>query len=276
MDQELLGWGGEWLVWGFVAILLFLGIPYVLAPLIVGMTLRFRLPAEVVRVDPRQTPLPEDVRMYFDQAYHALVAQGFELLDVMYLPTVVPNVKSLLAVYVHRRAGDAAMSVFMMVEGPTTTMRKRHVEFVRRYEDGTLIQTNNSDELGAFPRKPREFTTQFPGLEDLQRLYALHRFMAQKQGGQGPPVLRIDREFGGNACEYVARVALDETLRDQIQTGYLTGDQVLRPTMRGALIMSWQELWPAKALRQARRRRAADAVLREFTAAQGGVAVGRG
>lgn len=271
MIGDLISFDSSWLVIGALVVFVFFAFPYVAAPFIVGMTLRFRLPAQVIRVDPQQTPLPEDVRLYFDQAYHVLTANGFVLLDVMFLPTIVPNVRSLLAVYVNRRTCDAAMSVFMLAEGPMSTVRKRHVEFIRRFSDGTLVQTNNSDELGAFPPKPREHTTQFAQLADVGRLYAIHCFLARKLGGMSTPVLRIDAEYQGNALEYVARVAIDESLTAQIKTGYLMGSpQELRPTLRGAVIMAWQELWPAKAIRRARRRRAAEAASREFDASAAG------
>jgi hypothetical protein len=255
-------------VWGLlVAIpLAILAFPFVVGPFIVRFTLGFRLPVELISVNPRETPLPEDTRQYFDHAYHALVAQGFELLDVMFLPSFVPNVRTLIAVYVNRRTLDSAISSFIIVEGAMSA-RKRYVEFVRRYTDGTVVQTNNSDELGAFPAKPNEHTTQFTGLEDLARLYSLHQFVARKRGGTQTPYLRIDNEFQGRATDFVARAVIEESLLAQLETKYLEeAPKGMRPTWKGAILMAWRELWPVKPLRRLIRRRAADKVLREFAA----------
>lgn len=269
MDAAFLEWMPNLSVFAFLAlgILALLAFPYAVGPFLVRSTLRFRLPIEVVVVNPRETPMPEDTRQYFDYAYHSLVANGFELLEVMYLPSFVPNVRSLIAVYVNRRTQDSAMSSFMIAEGAMAGVRKRYVEFVRRYPDDTLVQTNNSDELGAFPAKPREFTTQFHGLEDVSRLFALHQFLASKHGGARSAYLRIDTEFQGRAADYVARAVLQEGLEEQKKTGYLGGTATeLRPTWKGAILMAWKELWPIKSLRRASRQRAANATLREFAA----------
>jgi hypothetical protein len=233
----------------------------------VFFTLRFRVPAKVIPIDPRTQPLPDEVRRYFHDAYMALTGDGFELAGTMFLPDVVPNVRTLLALYVNRTTSDMAMSTFLLAEGGIESLKAKYVEFVTRFSDGAVVQTNNTREIGSFKPLPQEYTTQFWDIEDTSRLYQLHRFLAQKHGGARSPVCRVDSEFGGNAVQYVQRAVLNESFAEQVSTGYLArAPEGFRATIPGALIMAWQELWPLKALRRQHRKRQAQQVLDEFEA----------
>ncbi|NLY02716.1 MAG: hypothetical protein GXY83_42225 [Rhodopirellula sp.] len=236
--------------------------PHLLAPFLIGCTLRFRTPAEVVPIDPRREPLPDSVRQYFDQAYHALTDAGFELVGVMALPSLLPNVQSLLALYANRAACDMAMSTFIVAEGGR--MQARYVEFVTRFSDGVVVQTNNSNQLGSFKPLPGQHTLQFWDVQDFAYLYQLHRLAVDRFRRSGQPVFRLDSEFGGDAAEFVSRVALEESFEEQIGTGYLVRTaNGYRPSVKGAWLMSWQELWPWKAVRRWQTGRRARQFLRE-------------
>ena len=253
--------------WLEVAALVVLGIllvPHVLGPFLVLFTLKFRLPVEVIPVDPRTEPLPQSVREYFDRAYRVLTADGFELVGVMVLPSVIPNVRSLFALYANRATREMAMSTLIVGTGQGQQIQTRYIEFVTRFTDGVVVQTNNSRELGAFKPLPDEYTMQFWDVEDTHALYELHRLAVDKFRRAGQPVLRLDSEFGGDAVRFVARAVLEETFEDQVGTGYLVRtEDGFRASPKGALIMAWQELWPCKALRRASRRSRARAFLRE-------------
>jgi len=223
------------------------------------------MPAKVVAVDPKTHPLPDDVRQYFHQAYLALTRDGFELVETMFLPLVVPNVETLLALYVNRSTCDMAMSTFLLANTGVQRMKANYVEFVTTSSDDVVVQTNNSRELGAFKPLPNEHTTQFWDIDDINRLYRLHGFLAEKHGRMGQPECRMDTQFGGNAVQYVARGVLEKSFADQVGTGYLTRTaEGFAPTIKGAVIMAWQELWPLKPLRRMRRKRQTLEVLGEF------------
>jgi hypothetical protein len=159
-----------------------------------------------------------------------------------------------------------AMSAIIVGQsGLSPELRTSYVEFIRRFDDGVVVQTNNSSELSAFKRLPNEFTTKFQQVQDIRRLYRLHELLAHRFRQQGRPVLRLDVDFGGSAIQYVAQAVLEETFRNQVGTGYLaeTSDG-FRPTIKGGLIMTWQELWPAKGIRRSRERRRAASLLAEL------------
>lgn len=241
-------------------------IPYVLGPILIFLTLRFRMPPTVVAVDPRVHPLPAEARQYLAEAYRGLTAEGFELVGTILLPDLVPNVKTLFAMYTNRATCDAAMSAIIVAQrGVGGELKTSYVEFIRRYDDGVVVQTNNSSELSAFKRLPGEFTTKFWQERDIHRLYGLHQLLADRFRQRGQPVNRLDAEYAGDAVRYVANAVLEETFRDQVRTGYLAEESTgFRPSFKGAWIMAWQELWPVKAFRRCREQRRAEQLLAEL------------
>jgi hypothetical protein len=241
-------------------------VPYVLGPIVVFSTLRFRIPPTIVVVDPREYPLPESARAYFAEAFQSLTANGFELIGTMGLPDLTPNAQTLFALYANRTTEDMAMSAVIVGQsGVGPELRTNYVEFVRRFDDGVVVQTNNSHELSAFKRLPDEYTTKFWEIRDIARLYQLHRLLADRFRQRGRPVLQLFTNFGGNAIQYLSQAVLEETFRSQVTTGYLaeTGGG-FRPTVKGSLLMTWQELWPAKGIRRAREKQRAESLLAEL------------
>jgi hypothetical protein len=256
----------EWLYTLAGIALCILLIPYVLGPILIFCTLRFRMPPTVIAVDPRVHPLPAEARNYLAEAYRGLTAEGFELVGTMLLPDLVPNVKTLFAMYTNRTNSDMAMSAIIVAQGGAGgELKTSYVEFVRRFDDGVVVQTNNSTELSAFKRMPGEFTTKFWQIRDIRQLYGLHQQLSERFRQRGQPVNRLDAEYGGNALQYVAKAMLEETFRDQVGTGYLAENPGgFRPSLKGALVMAWQELWPVKGIRRWRERRRAERMLAEL------------
>lgn len=249
-----------------VALLGLVALPYVLGPIAIYATMRYRIPPEVVVIDPAHEPLPEEVRAYFHETYQALDGLGFQLVAVLGLPSLLANVRSILALYRNDETLDSAMSTFMVATG-NVSLRNQYVEFYRRYSDGVAVTTNNTPQLGSFPQLPDQYNYQFWGTTDLGRLYRLHLFLVEKHRRGGHPVSRLDAEYQGDAARFIADGVLARTFAEQVPTGYVTPySGGYRPTVKGALIMTWQELWPAKAIRRARKRREAQEVLREFEA----------
>ena len=241
-------------------------IPYVLGPFLVFFRFRFRMPPTVVSVDPRVHPLPADARNFLAEAFRGLTAEGFELVGTIILPGLVPNVTTLFAMYTNRAACDLALSAIIVAQRDLgRELKKSHVEFVRRYDDGVVVLTNNSSVLSAFKRLPGEFTIKFWQVRDIHQLYVLHQRLTDRYRQRGQPVNRLDAEFGGDAVRYVAQAVLEETFRNQVDTGYLAEDSSgFRPSFKGAWIMAWQELWPIKSIRRWRERRRAEQLLAEF------------
>jgi len=256
----------EWLIILIGIALCVMLIPYVLGPILIYFTLRFRMPPTVISVDPRAHPLPAEARSYFSKAYEDLTAEGFEFLETILLPDLMPNVQTLFAMYVNRANADMAMSAIIVAQsGVDGELKTCYVEFVRRYDDGVVVQTNNSSELNAFKTMPDEFTTKFWEEQDIRRLYALHQRLADRFRQRGQPINRFDTEYRGDTARFVAHAVIEETFRDQIGTGYLTETPSgFRATPKGAWLMTWKELWPIKRIRRWREKRSAEHLLSEL------------
>ena len=255
--------------WLGIAVGILLGVlvlPYLLGPLLIFATMRYRVPAQVIAIDPTQEPLPEDVRAYFHETYQSLSELGFELVAVLGLPSLISNVRTILALYRNDETLDLAMATFMVATG-NVSLRNQYVEFHRRYSDGVSIQTNNTAQLGSFPPLPGQHTYYCWEIQDLGRLFALHRFLAAKHRRSGHAISRLDTDYDGDPVQFVAEGVLAESFAEQVPTGYITAySGGYRPTFKGAVIMTWQELWPIKMFRRARHRGRMQQALREFEA----------
>ena len=241
-------------------------IPYVLGPVLVFFVQRFRVPPNVIPIDPSSDPLPAEARQYFSEVFTGLTKEGFELVGTMGLLDLVPNVQCILALYLNRKTGDLAMSTLMVATAAgIPTLKTKYVEFHTRFDDGTTVQTNNSKELGAFKQLPKEHTTKFWDIRDIHRLYKIHRLLLSRFAPGRRPILLLERDFGGDALAYVSKEVLEKSFADQVPTGYLRRCPAgYAPTVKGACLMTWQELWPLKAIRKARCQRAAAAVLADL------------
>jgi len=241
-------------------------IPYLLGPILIFLTVRFRIPPKVVHVDPQVHPLSAEARTYLGEAFDALSADGFKFHGAILLPDVLPNVQTLFAMYTNHATADTAMSAIIVAQGGMgEELKTKYVEFVRAYDDKVVVQTNNSSELNAFKTLPEEFTTKFWEVTDIRRLYRLHRNLSDHFRQRGQPVNRLETEHGGDIVRFVAEVVLEETFRDQVGTGYLAEEASgFRPTLKGAWIMAWKELWPIKSIRRYREKSRANRLLSEM------------
>ena len=244
----------SWLTPLFIVLGLTL-IPYVLGPLLIRFTLRQSADPEVDTFDPDDPDLPDVVDRHFRKVTKTLRPLGFEVVEGLALPNQTPRVKALVLMYANRTEKDAAIAAVMYAKAPDgTKLQTAYVEIISRYRDGTLVQTNNSSQLGAFKARPGVTTTQFPTVRDAARLYRLHQALAEQHGGSRKS-LRLDEEFHGDAVAYLTWALVDE-LDGQIDTGYMylsPQERLYRPTWKGAFLMTWGQLWTFKAIRQQRR-----------------------
>ena len=87
--------------------------PYALSPPLVYSLLRFKIPPEVVEVDPQQDQIPTPSASIYE-AYEVLTRNGFELRGTIVLPRFIPDVKSIFALYANRATGEQAMSTLII------------------------------------------------------------------------------------------------------------------------------------------------------------------
>jgi hypothetical protein len=254
----------NWIV-ALVAIGLLL--PYVVGPILIRRSVTQKLDPDLVPFPPDHPSLPADVAQHFREATRQLVEAGFEVLTGFGLPRQTPRVRAVLILFANRVTKEAAMATAMygdLPDGPQ--LQTAYVEIISLFRDGALVQTNNSRVLGAFPKRPGVFTTQFPQVHNIARLVTLHRALVERYGGVGEKRLRLDEEFHGDARAYLA-ACMREELERQVPNGYMflsESEGLFRPTWKGAFLMTWKQLFPFKQLREAYRDRRAKQLVAEI------------
>jgi hypothetical protein len=92
----------------------------------------------------------------------------------------------------------------------------------------------------------------FPQARNAEHLHHVQREMVARP--QSPDKeFRLDEEFGGDAAAYQLAILVGE-LEDAARAGYMElppGGKMYRPTWKGAFLMAWKQMWPAKGLLRA-------------------------
>jgi hypothetical protein len=247
-----------WPWWVAVPALLLLAPPFVIGPLLLHRGLwKARRP----RVEPVPPDgIPGDVAPYLTARAERVRGLGFELVGYAAVLGLTADVSSYLALLVNRAAGDRAMAA-------CTGSRLKHaqyVEFCTELAGGVEVTTNDSPEVGVAAPDPQKRVFAFPGVEDVARLYRLHRRLL-REAGPAPASLP---PAPGDWPEELGRDFERDNARDA-RSGYWyldAGDGKYRPTWKGAVLMAWKLAWPMGALRRALRRRRAAALLRRLEA----------
>jgi hypothetical protein len=245
-----------WALAGLGVIALIAAFVYLGGPLLIYFTHKQAARPNLVAFKPGVTPLPADVDQYFHATSWALAQQGFEVVTGMFLPGQVEGVVAALIFLVNRQEQDAAIAVTLHQQTPGMSTTLFHCEFVTRYRDGRVVQTNNAQPLNAFPIPARCTNSYLPSVCDPVDLYRLHQALC-RQRQAGPKVLLLDERYGGDAVRYVADSIIEE-LEEATSAGVMRLDEaggVYRPTLKGAVRMTYGELWPTKGFRLRRRAR---------------------
>jgi hypothetical protein len=246
-------------------------LPYILGPVLIRFTLTQKAEPQLDPFPPDHPRLPREVARHFRRETAELEPLGWEPIVGLALPNQTPRVKAVLVFFINRQNKDAAIAVCMYADAPEgTSLQTAYVEIVTRYRDGEVVQCNNSDQMSAFPDRPGYTTGRFPMVSSATRLYRLHQALCKRQNNNSGKVNRLDEEFHGDAGEYLS-YAMVEEMEGAAAAGYMYHSQsegLYRPTWPGAFIMTWQELWPFKAIRKARRNARARRMLDDLEAAK--------
>ncbi len=265
----------------FSCLLWYFGFMYLIAPILVRFSQR-------LSAHPRFEPMdwarvPPEAQQYLAENGQALMALGFQPAAYLFGSGLTANVLPLLVVSINRQSGDkATTSVFYAGTGGAMTLKARYVEFTAWYADGSSLDTNDNASLGSFVPDPKHPVYRFPTLTDIPQLFALHRQLTQgledTLRGDWPPAVAppgfTHREIvpgtmkvlprPGEEAEDLVEVMVEGYER-QCRAGRLYYDaaaDAYRPTLRGAYLMCWGQLWPVTALLRAAKRRREGRLLR--------------
>ena len=237
-----------------IALLAYFGLP-----LMIKSTLRIN--ARPVMALATSTLLGDDVREYFDACAAKFEQLKFERVATFTIEQATPNVTSHVTLWMNRAAGQAAVAnVMISRSGDKPNQVKRYVEFLTRVRDGVSVTTNNSSELGAFKRTTHADSLSAQHVPDVAHLYRLHLWRdGQIAGLTAPRALPAP----GSEMPWFADL-FEESIKRQLDTGYLmfAGDGIYLPTVRGAYMMTWGQLFPMNAIRRGTEDKRAEAQIR--------------
>lgn len=249
--------------WIFAVPVGLLLLPYVLGPLLIRLTQKLRRSPTLLTFDADEQPAPAWVQEYLDETEAELWGCGFEALEHIILPDLLPNVQSIFVLMTREESNDAAIAVAMFGTGAQESVRKYHVEFATDFEDGFELCTNNTGEESAFKPLPHKRILQFDFISDPSALWQIHQRAIQEFGTGAAKKPMPDKSQAIDRF----REALVKEFTDQVDVGWLWYDEfhdVFRPTWKGACLMVWKLCWPVSTLRRAARRKNARRLLREW------------
>ena len=233
---------------------------YLLIPWLIYLTQRMNGDPRIVIFDAEENRLPPQVAEYFDDAGESLLGLGFEPFPCVALPDPMPNVRAICQVWVHPERRDATLvSAIFGVAQNAGKMQTYYTEILSRFadEDLSTIQTNNAQIVSAFADLPDEPTFRFPQVKSVGELDRLHMRLVDRHSPGRRKVVTLLDKFDGDLEKYF-RWALVNSYRKQEATGYLAYNEhgnYWRPTIKGAYLMTWSQLWPMSAMALSRIRR---------------------
>jgi hypothetical protein len=264
--------------WALLGVLL--PILYVFgAPLLTLFTFRSEANPTFERVG-ESLSFPDDVERHFEVARAHFARFGFEEVDTLYLPHQMDNVKAILRMFINRPEQDAAMAVAMYgLIGDQWQLQTQYVEMNTEYRDGTVVDTQNGQRIGAFPTPAHKTLTIAPWLTDISELYRAHQAICRFVAHGKTKELKLDTVHQGDivadltagmidefeharAAGYVRYSAARETrsLESNSANPYQSPESAPAiaqyvATFKGAYLMTWNELWPFKAWNRWRHQR---------------------
>lgn len=242
--------------WIWIPILL-VAIPYLMGPLLIFSTMRLESDPTIVPFNPDAQTLPTLVNEHFCHARDRLEQIGFEFVEAMLLPNLVTRAKAFLILMTNRATKDSVIAMTVYGDaGGSGWIHNSSVEFNTTFQDGLEIDTSNTTELSSFRTRPNHVKSCFPDMKPAT-LYRIHQAIARQHRNPAEKACHLETEYRDDPIAFVG-AGIRREFAAGADDGYLrlcSANAKYRPTVKGALIMTWQELWPWKMIR--RRKRAA-------------------
>jgi len=242
LESRLLGF----LLWlaGFVPLVIFLQM--CLGPIIFYAT--WSVPARRKFSGVDFASLPSRTAEFLATAAAGLVDEGFSTAAHLYTPAKGMQ-DCYVSIWINRATGDAAELICVMVRGGRGLVLASHsVGFATRYPDGTAVTTSNSRLPGIFSPRASVDAIRLARIASVSLLYRIHRARVVHVGPSPKPVIRVP----GAEVEEHLRYEY-ETMVEQVRAGYFWFDAPVnqfRPTLKGAILMTWKLVFPVKQIRQ--------------------------
>ncbi|XOF32580.1 MAG: DUF3592 domain-containing protein [Candidatus Electrothrix sp. YB6] len=137
----------------------------------------------------------------------------------------------------------------------------RCTEFGSEFNGLDISTNNNLQHPFVFPERQDAKKYSFPNISDPGELYTIHRLLLRRDAQDAAPKTVAD----GAELDEVKKGIIREMERNVVD-GYHrfdTASDAYRPTVKGAILMTWKMIWPLENILRARHTRKMERVLRE-------------
>lgn len=238
-------------------------LPYVGGPLLILFV--HKQPAEpcILHLDPEQ--VRPELAGYVQHVAGGLASQGFSPAVYLWWPNPAGETDTQLLVFTNPSSRESAAAIDMC----STRAGAEHVawtylEFCTEFVNGESVCTNNVGIANITRPDPLKRVFHFPAVRNPLVLYGAHRRLVERHAPQAARFIPTP----GTEHLHVAYSSAKAFAR-QVEFGYMYLDDSsgsYRPTLKGALLMSWKLLWPVKQVRAVMAKRKAAETLRSLGA----------
>jgi Domain of unknown function (DUF4253) len=244
----------------YVAWIAVLLAPYWLGPIVVWLTQRVGARPAFEPFVPGRDVVPADVALSLRQMCDALAGEGFRVVAELLQRGQVRRVSTRATLLERPETAELALAVAAFSEARPARLVASYVELPTRFDDGRSVTVHNSPRAGVFTPGSRRIVVQLPDVRDPRRLYRIKRAYLERDFAS---VRTIPFDRQGDPARFLSEAMVRE-LTEQVEAGTWrldTATQTFRPTFTGAWRMTWRLLPPFRAIRMARLRRRAAALL---------------
>jgi hypothetical protein len=212
---------------------------------------------------PGRHAVPQDVTQSLRETCDALAEEGFQPVAELFQSRQVKHVSTRATMLERPDTRELALAVAAFSTGRPARLVTSYVELPTKFADGRSVTVNNSPRAGVFTPTSQRIVVQLPNVRDPARLCRIKRAYVQRHFGAAT---RIPFDHQADPARFLSEAMVRE-LTEQVEAGTWRRDdgaQVFRPTFVGAWKMTWRLLPPFRAIRLARLRSRAAALLQEL------------
>lgn len=221
----------------------FLGIVYLLGPLLLYFSFKLLAESQVRPLDFSKTSLSPRLKEFFASTRQNMAQMGFQFAGY-FEAAVSRNQIIILGLFQHPSTRDAGMSMahFQRMANDLR-LRGVAVSFGAGFEDDSQLGTNNNADYDVMGKSKNWRIVQVPPGTASHLVFRTHRYLAglhlqgsQKTADMADPAGFIRRSF-------------QKSYHRQVPLGYLKPSRdgkVLRPTLKGAFFIWYKWLWPLR------------------------------
>lgn len=223
--------------------------------------------------DPYERPPHPNVLAKIREAYDQLAPHGFEPHAYLFQENMMAGAAAYVTVLIHPDRRIVASITTLQVTNQTTGNTVSYVTVASSYGADDHVGINNCKTLqGTFAIRPGVRIWQAPWLTSPVELLRSHDLLAAEFKPNAQRILDIDKDPVEDQRESNRR-----ELDYQVQCGYFkydTDSRMYIPTVWGAYLMIWKNLWPVSMFRRWVQHGRTRKLMKLLDQKHGGVSVG--